>query len=50
MALLVLLVCSIVVIQVFGEFEVAYYTRLHVEIDFADHADHLGYSRTIGFL
>lgn len=33
MALLVLLVCSIVVIQVFGEFEVASYTRLHVEID-----------------
>jgi hypothetical protein len=33
MALIVLLVISIVVIQVFGEFDVAYYTRLHVEID-----------------
>ena len=33
MALIVLLVISIVIIQVFGEFDVAYYTRLHVEID-----------------
>jgi hypothetical protein len=33
MVLLVLIISYIVVIQVFGEFDVVYFTRLHVEID-----------------